>query len=174
MPAGPLTVNQRGCQYDPHIVVAPVGSEVTFVNDDPAPHNVRVEDEASGKILLNRAQGAQGMKDAFKVPSVGPFSVGCDYHPWMNAYVYGVDNPYVALSGSDGTFSIEGVPPGSYTVKLWFNGIELRRKLDNRGKLIGYGYSDPIVLTRQVTVAPGGSVEATFDLAKPDSTAGGS
>jgi plastocyanin len=159
-----LTIDQRGCQYTPHVLAAPIGAKVTFLNSDQVPHNVRVEEPETEKIVLNRAQPAQGMKDGMEVKNRGPFAVGCDYHPWMNAYVFGVDNPYYAVTGADGAFAIDGIPPGTYAVTMWLNGITTLPKRDNQGKLVRYGFSEPIVEHRQVTVAAGGSSDLTFDV----------
>jgi hypothetical protein len=40
----------------------------------------------------------------------------CNQHPWMRAYVNVMSNPYFAVSGTDGRFSIKNLPPGDYTV----------------------------------------------------------
>ena len=43
----------------------------------------------------------------------------CDVHKWMNSYAGVVDHPFFAVSGTDGSFTISGVPPGTYTVEVW-------------------------------------------------------
>ena len=45
--------------------------------------------------------------------------VDCDAHGWMEGWIYVVDNPYYAITSTDGTFSIGDVPPGSYTLVVW-------------------------------------------------------
>ena len=45
--------------------------------------------------------------------------VKCDVHPWMVGYVGVKTHPYFAVSGDDGTFRIEGVPAGTYTLEAW-------------------------------------------------------
>lgn len=164
MPAiaeGALTIDQRGCQYTPHLVAAPIGSTVAFTNSDDIAHNVRVEDSADA-VLMNKAQPSRGARDVMKVEKRGPLSVGCDYHPWMNAYVFGVDNPYYAVTSSDGRFTIDGIPPGKYTVKMWLNGIEATPRKDNQGRLIRYYFAEPILQQRDVVVGAGGSEEVEF------------
>jgi plastocyanin len=167
MPATPqpaLVMDQQNCQYTPHVVAAPVGSAVTFLNSDPVMHNVRVEDAATDKIVLNRAQPRQGASDTMEVKQPGPFRVGCDYHSWMNAYIFGVENPYYAVTGEDGSFTIGDVPPGSYTVKMWFNGIRTIPRRDNQGKLVRYSFSDPYIQQKEITVAAGGKTEVIFQV----------
>lgn len=159
-----LTMNQVGCQYVPHVIAAPVGASVMVLNGDDAPHNVRIEDASNDHVLLNRAQPSKGMQDTFHVAGVGAFPVGCDYHPWMNAYVFGVDNPYYAVTGADGSFSIDHVPPGKYRVRMWLNGVDTRPLKDNRGNTVNYRYGDPIVDSTEVVVPAGGSAAASFTI----------
>ena len=45
--------------------------------------------------------------------------VKCNQHPWMRAYIGVTKNPFYAVTGSDGTFTIKGLPPGDYTVEAW-------------------------------------------------------
>lgn len=171
LPASALTIDQKGCQYTPHVLVAPLGSTVTFTNSDDVPHNVRVENLSSDSILMNRAQPSRGNRDPFQVRTVGPVSVGCDYHPWMSAYVFGMDSPYYTVTASDGSFALEGVPPGNYTLKLWLNGLDARPKKDNQGRVIRYAYSDPYISEKQVTLLDSQNVSIDFKLILPKASA---
>jgi hypothetical protein len=47
------------------------------------------------------------------------FQIKCDVHLWMQAYCVVLDHPYYAVTGTDGTYSIEGLPAGAYTVRFW-------------------------------------------------------
>jgi hypothetical protein len=162
LPAEDLTIDQRGCQYSPHVVVAPLGSTVAFVNSDDIAHNVRVQSGATDSMMLNRAQPVRGRRDTMRVETTGPASVGCDYHPWMNAYVFGVDNPYYALTAPDGTFTIAGIPPGTYTLRLWLNGAGFQARTDNQGKVIRYAFADPYTREQTVKVEPDGTARVGF------------
>jgi len=156
-----LLIDQVGCRYRPHLVAAPIGAQVIFRNSDPTSHNVRVED-SSEAVLMNVAQPGQGEIDTFTVANAGPMSVGCDYHPWMNAYVFGVDNPYYAVTGPDGRFEISGIPPGEYELRMWLNGFEPTPKKDNRGNIIRYTFSLPHEASRTVAVGAGETKEEEF------------
>jgi len=164
LPESALTVDQQGCQYVPHVLVAPLGSTVTFTNSDNVPHNVRVENPATDSMLMNRTQPDRGNRDPFPVRVRGPVSVGCDYHPWMSAYVFGVDNPYYAVTGADGSFSIDGIPPGTYRVRMWLNGIDAVPRRDNSGRLIRYAFGAPHTEEKDIEVSAGGSAAVDFKL----------
>ena len=49
----------------------------------------------------------------------GMFQVKCDVHPWMNAYVGVFTNPFYAVTGADGKFTISGLEPGTYEITAW-------------------------------------------------------
>ena len=72
--------------------------------------------------------------------------VRCDVHGWMEAYVGVTDHPYHAVSGEDGTFSMDRLPPGEYEIEAWHE---------------RYGTS-----TQMVTVPEGGEVEVTFEFSE--------
>jgi uncharacterized protein (DUF2141 family) len=45
--------------------------------------------------------------------------VKCQIHNWMRAYIGVVSHPFYAVTGDDGTFSLKGLPPGTYTIQVW-------------------------------------------------------
>jgi len=117
-PSGPVEINQMGCRYHPHVFGIRVGQELDIVNSDPTLHNIHALPKSNAEF--NTGQPIQGMKTMhmFTTPEVMvPFK--CDVHGWMNAYVGVVDNPYFAVTGADGKFSIKGLPPGTYTIEAW-------------------------------------------------------
>ncbi|MBS1913463.1 MAG: hypothetical protein JST22_15860 [Bacteroidetes bacterium] len=167
MPAfahGELVLDQNGCQYRPHVLAAPVGAEVDFLNSDDMPHNVRVQSVGHDSVLLNVTQGARGKNDPWLIDRAGPLEVSCDYHPWMNAYLFGVANPYYAVTATDGKFTIRDIPPGTYTLKIWLNGFETTPKRDNRGQLVGYAFGHPYMQEQKVEVKPGKPASAVFEV----------
>jgi hypothetical protein len=113
-------VDQKSCEYVPHVQAAPAGSHLTLVNSDPLFHNVHVRREAT--TLINTAMPIQGQSTAAP-PSVlahaGVVSLRCDAgHTWMSAFIHVFDHPYFAVSDPSGAFRIEGLPPGTYEVTL--------------------------------------------------------
>lgn len=161
---GGTSITQVGCTYLPHILVAPVGAAVTVRNDDELAHNVRAEIDANGTMVLNRTQPRSGVIDTLRVEAPGLTTVTCDYHPWMSAYVFGVQHPYYTISDSNGNFTIADIPTGTYTLRLWHNGVMQRPKRDTEGRLIGYRYDKPTELEQQVLVEAGKGAKVTFTL----------
>src|SRR5690606_20686270 len=46
-------------------------------------------------------------------------AVKCDVHPWMAGYIGVLPHPFFAVTGNDGSFTIENVPPGEYEIIAW-------------------------------------------------------
>jgi hypothetical protein len=119
-PVKEARVEQRGCEYLPHAQVVIVGTPLTVTNDDPLLHNVHAR---RGDITLaNLAMPIKGQ--SMKAPPQltsrpGLVTLKCDAgHTWMSAVVAVVDTPFAAVTDAHGVFRIEGLPPGSYTIKL--------------------------------------------------------
>ena len=118
VPATPAVMDQKGCRYMPHVLGAQVGQPVEIVNSDPTLHNVHAIPTANQEF--NTGQPIKGMKSThtFSTKEVMvPFK--CDVHGWMRAYIGVLDHPFFAVTGPDGTFSLKGLPPGTYTVEAW-------------------------------------------------------
>ena len=118
VPSAPVVLDQKGCRYAPHVGGAQVGQQVDVVNNDPTLHNVHALPAANREF--NFGQPLPGMKQSHRFSTrevMVPFK--CDVHPWMRAYVGVLDHPYFGVTGADGTFSLNGLPPGTYTVEAW-------------------------------------------------------
>ena len=117
-PTEPVKLDQKGCQYTPHVVGLRVTQPLEVHNSDSTLHNVHGMPDKNTEF--NVGQPVPGMKNTvtFTVPEVMiPFK--CDVHAWMNAYIGVVNHPYFAVTGSGGTFKLETVPPGTYTIEAW-------------------------------------------------------
>jgi hypothetical protein len=92
----------------------------------------------------------------------GMIALSCEAgHPWMSAFLYVSRDPYVALTDAGGEFVIRNVPPGTYTLKMWHEGVTLK-SINKRLQL--YEYEEPYELTQQVTVTANNESVANFDL----------
>jgi plastocyanin len=117
-PAEPVTLDQKGCHYTPHVLGIQVGQPLQIINSDDTLHNVHGLPKANKEF--NQGQPIQGMKmtHTFSTKEVMiPFK--CDVHGWMNAWIGVLDHPFYAVTTADGTFSLKGLPPGTYTIEAW-------------------------------------------------------
>jgi plastocyanin len=141
VPAEPVTLDQRGCMYSPHVFGVRAGQNIEFVNSDTTTHNVHALPQANREF--NFSQPIQKQKDRrfFATPEV-MVRIKCDLHNWMSAYAGVLDHPYFAVSAPAGSFELEQVPPGTYTIEAW------HEKLGTQ--------------TQRVTLAEKGSADVTF------------
>lgn len=117
-PQTPVVLDQKGCKYSPHVFGVQVGQPVIILNSDPTLHNVHAVPKANAEF--NFGQAVKGMKTTrtFDKPEVMvPFR--CDVHGWMASYGGVMAHPYYAVSNADGTFTIKGLPAGTYTIEVW-------------------------------------------------------
>ena len=116
-PSAPVVIDQKGCVYAPRVVGVRVGQTLEIRNDDPLNHNVHSL-SAKGNVF-NVVQGKAGVVSSFKMKDEEMFTVKCDVHRWMNAFVGVVSHPYFAVSGDGGSFEIRNLPPGTHTIQAW-------------------------------------------------------
>ena len=117
-PEAPVVLDQKGCHYLPHVLGIQVGQPLEIRNDDATLHNVHAM--AKQNAEFNQGQPLQGMKNihTFSTKEVMvPFK--CDVHGWMNAFIGVLDHPFYAVTSADGSFSLKGLPPGTYTIEAW-------------------------------------------------------
>jgi len=115
-PAKPPAIDNVKCDFTPHVQVIAAG-DLEIVNSDPVLHNTH---GFLGKVtVFNVALPNQGQKITRPLKRTGLVRVECDAHGWMLGWIHVADNPYYAVSAKDGTFTLTGVPPGSYTLVAW-------------------------------------------------------
>ena len=117
-PKNVVEIDQKGCVYRPHVVVVQVGQTLQIKNSDDTMHNIHSQPALNKEF--NEGQGKAGMTSdkVFTVPEIG-IKVKCDVHLWMNAWLHVVENPFYKVTGTDGKFSITGLPKGTYEIEAW-------------------------------------------------------
>jgi plastocyanin len=117
-PAEAASLNQEGCRYHPHVLGVVVGQTLKIKNSDATLHNVHGTPAKNKQF--NIAQASQGKENdiVFDQEEV-MIPISCDVHGWMRSYVGALPHPFFATSGTDGAFSIKGLPPGDYTLTAW-------------------------------------------------------
>jgi plastocyanin len=118
MPSKAVEFFQRGCKYTPRVFGVRVGQPIDIINDDETLHNVHALPKAN--LEFNKSEAFKGarMTQTFTVPET-MVRFKCDVHPWMSAYTGVMSHPFYAVTGTDGTFELKGLPPGTYTVEAW-------------------------------------------------------
>jgi len=118
-PSTPVVLDQKGCQYHPHVHAVMVGQTLEIKNDDATLHNVHAMPNVNSQF--NEGQPVQGMVSPkkFDKAEMTPFKVKCDVHGWMKSYMAVMPHPFYAVSETNGTFTIPNLPPGTYTVVAW-------------------------------------------------------
>ena len=118
-PAQPAKLDQKGCQYSPHVIAVMVGQPIVVANSDPFLHNVHSLAIDNPAFNFGQPNIDPGRKvDPMKTPE--RFKIKCDVHPWMSAFVSVFEHPFFAVTKEDGTFTIPGkLPDGKYTLVAW-------------------------------------------------------
>jgi plastocyanin len=114
-PPLPASIEQHDREFVPYLTVVQTGATVRFPNQDPIRHHVySFSQPKKFEIKLYAGDGPQIVFD-----KPGVVTLGCNVHDWMLGYVFVVDTPWFAKTGSDGSARIEDVADGDYEVRLW-------------------------------------------------------
>jgi len=142
VPTDAIVIDQKGCRFDPHVVVVPQDAKVKFENSDGTTHNVHTFPKKN-KPENKNVSGGSSMEQVLDQSET--ILIKCDIHPWMKGYVVVTDATHYAVSDAEGNFKIAGLPPGDYVVNYWHEEL-------------GKGKSD------KVTVNAGGTAKMTQKL----------
>jgi plastocyanin len=122
-------IDQKGLMFTPHIVAIQQGATVEFLNSDKVAHNVFwISVGGNKKLGHNLGTWPQGEKKAFKFDNPGVVPLLCNVHPEMSAYIVVSPTPYFAVTDQSGSYKIENVPDGSYTMTAWHEGAKNQSK----------------------------------------------
>lgn len=117
-PGQPKVLDQKGCEYLPHVLGIQTQQKLSVTNSDPTAHNVNVQGNKNPKFNQSQAPGTPPIEKTFgQAETLIP--VKCNQHPWMKSYIGVMRHPFFGVSGDDGKFEIKGLPPGTYNVVAW-------------------------------------------------------
>jgi hypothetical protein len=112
-----VLLDQSGCRYHPHVLGIQAGQTLIIRNSDGILHNIHPMPVVNRPFNLGQPVEMDSEK-TFATPEV-MIPVECDVHDWMLGYIGVLSHPFFAVSGSDGSFSISGLPAGDYVVEAW-------------------------------------------------------
>lgn len=139
-----VTLDQKDCEYHPHVLAFPAGSTVEIQNPDGILHNIHSYSERNNPFNLAQPKFKKTLTVTIEKPEI--IQVKCDVHAWMDGWFFVTENPYFSVTDSAGTFKLTDVPPGTYTLELWHETL---------GKV-----------RQKVTVKPKEEVKVTFEVSE--------
>ena len=145
-------IANKGCRFEPHALTVWTSDELEVRNDDTIGHNTNINFVANSDFNQLVANGSP-LKKKLEKREDWPSPVACNIHPWMKANLLVRDNPYMAVTGVDGSFEIKNMPAGKQEIILWHEAKGYLRdlkvgkeKADRKGQI-------------EVTVPAGGEVD---------------
>jgi hypothetical protein len=106
------------CRFQPHILTMRTSQTLEVHNSDPVSHNSNMQPLGDASFNPLISQNSQSLYH-FSKQQNEPVTVTCSIHPWMKGYVFPRDNPYVAVTGEDGSFEIKNLPAGKHDFQVW-------------------------------------------------------
>jgi hypothetical protein len=118
VPKEPVVLDQKGCQYIPHVLPMMVGQKLLIKNSDAFLHNVHSLAQVNPAFNFGQPNKDPG-KEVESPKAAEVIKIKCDVHPWMGAWQVVFEHPFFAASKPDGTFEIKNLPDGDYTIQAW-------------------------------------------------------
>jgi hypothetical protein len=116
----PVMLSQKDYQFVSSMLVVPLGTVVTFPNEDPDYHNI-FSLSKSKRFDLGRYKKNESPPPKTTFDTVGFVRLRCEIHDHMKAAVLVVNSPYFTTTDETGKFTITGLPPGQYTLHAQFD-----------------------------------------------------
>jgi len=116
-PQHPAVIEQKGCQYKPHVLALQANQKLDVVNSDVTTHNIHPMPNNNREWNKTQPHGMP-IEETFARAEIA-IPVKCNVHPWMRGYIAVFKHPYFAVTGKDGGFDLKNLPPGTYTITAW-------------------------------------------------------
>src|SRR5918996_746860 len=98
-----VQLDQKGCEYRPHVLAFPAGSTLEILNPDGILHNVHTQSKVNPPFNLAQPKFKTSMEVKVEKPEI--IAVRCDVHPWMSGWLFVAENPYYSVTDDNGAFS---------------------------------------------------------------------
>jgi plastocyanin len=110
-------LDQRDCRYAPHVVLVPIATPLTILNNDGILHSVRTQSSKNPAFHKAQSKFKKEMSETFDQPEV--IQVSCDVHSWMKGWIIVEQHPYFTVTDKDGQFRLTDIPTGKYQLQFW-------------------------------------------------------
>jgi plastocyanin len=120
-------VDQVNLTFIPHVIAVQKGATIDFPNNDQVRHNVFSPPDCCNQFNLGTYD--IGVSKSVTFDKTCDITILCNVHAEMDAYVVVMDNPYFSVTGADGAFKIENVPPGTYNLKTWHEKLRSKEQV---------------------------------------------
>ncbi|MGA9365186.1 MAG: carboxypeptidase regulatory-like domain-containing protein [Bacteroidota bacterium] len=162
------TINQKNCEYIPHVAIVPIGAQLQIVNSDNILHNVHAYTYGKEvRTVCNIAQPIKGQCTILKqsqLDKAGVILTTCDAgHPWMTGNLILCEHPYYTLTDNNGKFTLTDVPSGTYRIKMWHEGFKITGTETENSKVKRYHFEDPYEVVKEVTLPDKGKAVVSFE-----------
>jgi len=114
----PVTIDNEGCRFEPHVSLVHTGQPVTLKNSDKVVHNTKVDTFSNDPINPTLPIGGE-LKISMELGERLPTAISCSIHPWMKSWAMILDHPYAAITDASGEFEIKNLPAGKWTFRVW-------------------------------------------------------
>ena len=119
VPSDPVTLDQQGCMYSPHVFGVRAGQKVKIVNSDATLHNIHPLPAVNAQFNIGMPIKGMTQEKVFDKPELPPFHIKCDVHKWMSSYCGVFSHPFFAVTDQDGNYKLTGLPAGTYVIESW-------------------------------------------------------
>ena len=119
VPSDPVTLDQQGCMYTPHVFGVRAGQKVKIVNSDSTLHNIHPLPAVNAQFNIGMPIKGMTQEKVFDKPELPPFHIKCDVHKWMSSYCGVFAHPFFAVTDADGNYKLTGLPAGTYVIESW-------------------------------------------------------
>ncbi len=137
-------IDQFNLTFVPHVLAVQKGTKIDFPNSDSVRHNVFSPPDCCKQFNLGTYD--VGVVKMVEFDETCEVPLLCNVHAEMSAFVVVLDNPYFSVTGKDGVFTIENVPPGTYKLNAWHEKLK--------------------TVSKEVTVEAGKTTSVDFQLKK--------